>query len=267
MTIMTSHRRPIGLSALAASLILIAGPLTGCGAGEGASPSVVPEVGMAAPAEQGMAGDAAAPEAKLQQSIITSGSVSVLVSDVAASAAQVRSIVQSAKGQIDGENEYVNPQDDQDRTVNLTIRVPAESFASVDQQISDLGTVESRSISRTDVTIQVVDTDARIAALESSISRLLALVDQAQTTADLIEAENALTARQSELDSLKSQKAYLADQVAMSSMQVTLSWSNAAREVPWPLILLVIGLIVGAGTTLLIWLIVASTRRGRPKPA
>jgi hypothetical protein len=53
----------------------------------------------------------------------------------------------------------------------------------------------------------------------------------------------------------------------MSSMQVTLSWSNAAREVPWPLILLVIGLIVGAGTTLLIWLILASTRRGRPKPA
>ena len=267
MTIMTARRRPLGLSVLATSLILVVGPLTGCGASESAAPSVAPEVGLAAPAEQGMVGDAAVPEAKLQQSIITSGSVSVLVADVAASAAQVRSIVQSAKGQIDAENEYVNPQDEQDRTVNLTIRVPAESFAAVDQQISDLGTVDSRSVSRTDVTIQVVDTDARIAALESSISRLLALVDQAQTTADLIEAENALTARQSELDSLKSQKAYLADQVSMSSMQVTLSWDNAAKETPWSLILLVIGLIVGSGVTLLVWLIVASARRGRATSA
>ncbi|MFM8893961.1 MAG: DUF4349 domain-containing protein, partial [Actinomycetales bacterium] len=52
----------------------------------------------------------------------------------------------------------------------------------------------------------------------SSITRLQTLIDQATTTADLIEAEVALSDRQAELDSLRAQRAYLADQVGMSTL-------------------------------------------------
>jgi Flp pilus assembly protein TadB len=54
------------------------------------------------------------------------------------------------------------------------------------------------------------------------VNRLLALVDQAATTADLVELETAISDRQGQLDSLKSQQQYLADQIDYSTITLDL---------------------------------------------
>ena len=78
------------------------------------------------------------------------------------------------------------------------------------------------SVSRSDVTTKTVDLDARISALQTSVARLQALMDDAASTADLLAAEKALSERQANLESLQSQRALLADQVELSTLTVHL---------------------------------------------
>jgi len=210
-------------------------------------------------------GPAPGADAPMEKSIITSGTMALEVPDVVKATSDLRLIVAEAKGQIDQDSQSVNPDEPDDRIADLTIRVPADSFDSVTQRIEALGTVTSSSISRTDVSIQVVDVNARISAIESSITRLQTLIDQATTTADLIEAEVALSDRQAELDSLRAQRAYLADQVGMSTLQVSLRWEESADSgsVNTALILLVVGLVLGVVIGLLAWLITSLIRKPR----
>jgi hypothetical protein len=64
--------------------------------------------------------------------------------------------------------------------------------------------------------------------LRSSITRLLALQDQAATVDDLIALETAISDRQAELESLEAQQRYLADQVGLSTITLVLGSNEVA---------------------------------------
>jgi len=130
--------------------------------------------------------------------------------------------VESAGGRIDNRTE--NPAtENSTASSSITARIPAAELTVTVDEISALGKVTSVSITRDDVTMQYQDLDARIAALGASVDRLRALIAGATNTADLIEAESALSSRQGELDGLVSQRSYLADQVELSTITVQFS--------------------------------------------
>lgn len=104
----------------------------------------------------------------------------------------------------------------------ITVRVPADRLDAVVSSLSDVGTVSSSRIDQQDVTTQVVDLRARVAALETSVERLTTLMAEATTTGDLLAAESELSSRQAELDSYRQQLAYLDSQVQLSSLTVSL---------------------------------------------
>jgi hypothetical protein len=112
----------------------------------------------------------------------------------------------------------------------VTARVPADRLDAVIAALGSLGEVTSLSVVAEDVTAQGVDLDARIQALQASITRLRGLLEAAQTTKDLIEIEAELTTRQAELDSLVAQRAVLSDLVALSTLNVSVSPSSEAAE-------------------------------------
>lgn len=104
----------------------------------------------------------------------------------------------------------------------VTVRVPADRLPSVMSAIGDLGDVTASQISRQDVTTQAVDLRARVESAQASVARLTELMAQAGSLADLIAAESALAERQAELESWQQQLAYLDQQVAMSSLTVSI---------------------------------------------
>ncbi len=114
--------------------------------------------------------------------------------------------------------------------VSLVARVPAIKLDSVLAQFKALGKVQTLTISTSDVTLSVRDLEARIAALEVSVNRLLGLLKLANTAGDLIEVENALSQRQAELESLKTQLSYYRDAVAMSTINVTVTTPALAPQ-------------------------------------
>lgn len=159
--------------------------------------------------------------------VVTTASASLVVDDPARGAQQVSELVDAAGGRVEERTERVGSGDEdagdaEDAYADLVVRVPADELTEVLADLADVGEVASVSISRSDVTATAVDLDARIAALRTSVARLLALIDRADTTEALLAAEKALAERQGELDSLQSRRDLLADQVEMSTLAVHL---------------------------------------------
>lgn len=177
--------------------------------------------------EGGVAADGSTESlADTDQSVITTGWITISVDDPAAATDDAIELVDSLDGRIDSRTQEAGS-DDQRASSQLTIRVPADSVDEAVDALRELGDVESVSISASDVTLQVRDLDAQISALQASVDRLLDLVGSAATTADLIELETAISDRQGQLDSLKSQKQYLSDQIDYSTLTLDLQQKGA----------------------------------------
>jgi hypothetical protein len=164
-----------------------------------------------------------------QRSIIYTGAMSVRVKNVTAAASQVTGIAQVAGGFIGS--------DDRDRgsgsdTATMQLRVPADKFGSVVDQLSRLGAEESRKISTEDVTEQTVDLDARIAVQQARVDSGRKLLASAKSLADLVMLEKEVATRESDLASLQAKKRHLADLVALSTISVTLLNEQAPAPKP-----------------------------------
>lgn len=156
---------------------------------------------------------------QVEQQVITSAYVDLRVANVAESLNELKAAVSAYSGTI--ANEALS-QYDGDKQATLTARIPQDNLAAFLDDVKDVGEVQNLSINSTDVTMQVVDVQARLDALEASLDRLRALQAEANTVTDLVSIESELAARQAERDSLVSQLEYLQDQVAMSTVSFTL---------------------------------------------
>lgn len=186
----------------------------------------MPEIAV----EESMAADMAGRDAvAVERSQIITGDLYLTVDAPLEAADEVQRIVESAGGRVDSRSEYTDWQTELP-SAYLWVRIPVDALDDTLASIEALGVLESKSVNNSDVTLQVVDLDARIGVLESSIEKLRALQDQAATTAELIEIETALSDRQAELDSLNSQRNYLTDQVQYASIGVQLSSPDVAPE-------------------------------------
>ncbi|MUG03627.1 DUF4349 domain-containing protein, partial [Bacillus tequilensis] len=108
-------------------------------------------------------------------------------------------------------------------TGRISIRGPAADLEEVMDAIGDDAEVLSSSISRDDVTATAVDLRARIASARTSVERLTDLMGKSGSVSDLIAAESALSERQAQLESYEQQLKHLDEQVALSTISITLT--------------------------------------------
>lgn len=181
----------------------------------------------------GLAGDGlGAALAEEERQVITEGSVTVTVEDPRVAAQSAALLVERVGGRVQERQEQAAT-DRRDASASLVVRVPSTEVSQVVDQLDRLGDVESVELLSTDVTMQSRDLDARVRALQLSVERLEDLLSRAQSTSDLVSAEQTLTQRQAELESLQSQRTRLADQVEMSTLQVSF-WTEDAVPAPTP---------------------------------
>lgn len=169
--------------------------------------------------------------AETDREIITTGSASLVVDDPVASAAKVAALAEQAGGRVEARNEW---RGSEGSTANawLRLRVPAAAMSSTIDALAEIGTVQNVDLSRQDVTATGRDLDARIAALATSTDRLTELLARAENVEDLLGIERELSSRQAELDGLRAQRTALSDQVAMSTLEVSLHTQATAGVGP-----------------------------------
>ncbi len=166
------------------------------------------------------------------RSVIQTGDVSIRVDDPAKSAEAVTALAEDLGGYVQsqtigdaggyGDGGYAG-----DGGASLQLRIPSERLDEAFRRFADIGHLTSQSRSSDDVTAEHVDLQARVKALETSVARLTKLMAAADSTADLLEAENALSQRQQELDGLRAQLKSLEGQVSEASVSVTLHVETA----------------------------------------
>ena len=215
-------------SRLVAALAGVAmlGALTACaGSQENTSPqdaqmTTAPAAGMkdgvAAPVPE--FGPPPPPDA--QRDVVKTASMTVTVANTSEAADKAAVTAERADGRVDNRSEDAGS-DGGFATTSVVLRVPVAKLDEVVRELKGLGKVKTAVTSSEDVTSQRVDLDARIKALQTSVDRLLAIMRDAKDSDALIKAEDALSQRQADLDSLRAQRDQLGDQIAYSTVDVT----------------------------------------------
>ena len=209
--------------ALAITSIATLGVLTAC-----AGPSL-PDTGSASSLKDGVAG---APEAPAppeqgpqpvqdaQRDVVKTASMTIRVSNTSEAADKAAVMVEDSDGRVDSRSEDAGSDRGLART-SVVLRVPVSKLDGVVRDLKTLGSVQTAETRSEDVTTQRVDMDARIKALQTSVDRLLAIMRDAKDPEALISAENALSQRQADLDSLRAQRDALGDRIEYSTVDVT----------------------------------------------
>ena len=164
--------------------------------------------------------------APLTRAVISTGEISLHGASVARMRTDVLRLVSGWKGTIADEQTDTDRQGEP-RDSSMTLRVPSSVFDAAMTAIGRLGTLDHQSRTAEDVTTQVIDNDARVRAAERSIRQIELLLSRAEEIGDIITIESNLARRQADLDSLKSQQAYLADQTSMSTIEVYLTRTDS----------------------------------------
>lgn len=136
-------------------------------------------------------------------------------------AAEARRIAAAADG-------YVGSERSEQHTVSMRLSVPGDKLEAVLDDLEGLGERAHRQIDVVDVTDKVVDVKSRIESQRESVERARVLFDEAGTITEIMSIEGELAARESELESLLSRQETLSGQVAMASIDLSISKQSDA---------------------------------------
>lgn len=215
-------------------LVVVAGALllAGCTAQSASGPMQAVAPGNAAPGigkSDSAAGAAQPPQpassklppADATRQVVRTANLSLKSNNVGDALIKARKAATDAGGYSSDENSGGDH-------ATLTLKVPSDKLDSVLTQLVTIGSVVSRTEHAEDVTQQVVDVDSRLAAQRASVTRVRALLDKATSIAEITSIESELTRREADLDSLQQRHDALAGQVALSTVSVDISKSDAA---------------------------------------
>ena len=224
--------------ALMLALAMLTTLLTGCGGGSKA------EMDMAAPMESpgaaadgyyGVVNDSAASQNQVagDQKLIKRVSMEAETEDLDSLLPQVTGKVTQLGGYIETQelhngSAYASYRS---RSVSMTVRIPAEKLGEFTSQVEGVSNVISYTESAEDVTLQYVDTESRVKALEVEQQRLLELLQNAETMADLLEIESRLTDVRYELESYASQLRALENKVSYATVNLYIRQVKVYTEV------------------------------------
>ena len=114
-----------------------------------------------------------------------------------------------------------------ERTGTFVLRIPAGRFDRALAQIRDLGQVRFQRIEGDDVTAEFIDNQARLRILQARKALLFDLFQQADTTDEILRMSSQLDDVQLRIEQLQGQLRFLSDQVAESTLRVSIQERNA----------------------------------------
>lgn len=154
--------------------------------------------------------------------IIRTGSLSLVVADIYAAAAEIREISAALGGQPGMENfsEYTKGS----LSGNMTIWVPSERFDEALTRIEALAIrVTNRTVNARDVSAQFVDLEARLKNLRATETQIAEILKRSGKISEVLEVTRELARTRGEIEHIQGQLNHLARQVALSSISVSLS--------------------------------------------
>lgn len=159
--------------------------------------------------------------------IIYSAEATVETTDFDGSIAKLGQMVDEYKGWVEssslnGSNYYsISRGSSGNRSASYTLRIPSDKFDALMTSLSQIGNVPYTYTYTENVTSQYYDTQARLTAYETQETRLLEMMEKAETVSDVIAIEEKLTELRYQIESLQSALNNWDRQVSYSSLYLT----------------------------------------------
>lgn len=190
-----------------------------------------PDGASGASGDADRSGDAGSQAFQADRAVIRTGEITLQVESYDAARSRLASAARARGGFVSDSTQRLNRRDNRSWTTGaVTFRVPADSFGDFIQRVKAAGVVLESTTSSRDVSDQLVDLEARLENLRARRDRLRALYDDADTTEDVLAVGDRLSAVQEEIERIEARKAALEQQVALSTVTVTLREPEPDRD-------------------------------------
>ena len=194
--------------------------------------------------------------------IVMTGSITMEVSDISKSQADISNIAGQYKGYVVSSNLRA---DQDDPSGYISIRIPAGSFNDIMQKLRALALkVTYENTNSQDVTEQYMDLDAQLKNYQATEAQYLELLKKADNVKDILDVQRELSNVRGDIERIKGRMQYLERTSDMSLIEVTLKKSKPLGESTWDVAgifksavdgLIVLGKVI---LGILIWLLVFS---------
>jgi hypothetical protein len=189
-----------------------------------AEPLIAEAPGLERPAGPDAAMPSTAGSGVPSRKIIYEGEMDLVVSDTEAAAREAQALAREAGGYVAEMNAYRRGDT---MIYDLTLRIPAEQFESVQERLRQMAVrVENARAGTQDVSDQYVDLEARLRTLQATEAELLALLqrteEQGGDVEDIMAIYDRLTQIRSDIEVLQGQINRLDRQVAYATLRVHL---------------------------------------------
>jgi hypothetical protein len=116
------------------------------------------------------------------------------------------------------------------RTLNATLRVPADQLDATLTEVKTLGRVEAESQSGQDVTSQYVDLQARLSNARNTEQRLTELLrNRTGKLSDVLEVEQELDRVRGEIEQMEAERKNMSNQVSYATLNATIAEDYKAQ--------------------------------------
>lgn len=156
------------------------------------------------------------------QKLITTVEINAETEDLDALMPQLSDHIAQLGGYVEFQNTYYGSaySSYRHRSANMTIRIPADKLSDFLLHVEGASNVISKQQSQDNVTLQYVDTESRVAALEAERDRLMELLEQAGDLSDLLKIEERLTDVLYDLESTTAKLRSLDNQVSYATVNL-----------------------------------------------
>lgn len=165
--------------------------------------------------------------AELGRQLIFTADVEVEVDDVATATDAATAAVAQVGGFLFGQSTTGGAE----ASSQLTFKVRPEVFDQALDALGDVGKLRNQTVRTDDVTERVVDLDSRIQVAQQGVDRLRTALAETTNLKDYAEIEALLLQRESDLEVMRGQQRTLADQVALATINLTLTQDRLANNI------------------------------------
>lgn len=164
-----------------------------------------------------------------ERKLIRDGYLQIEVKDLASSE-------ELCKKWVDKNGGYISNSNANERSLNITLRIPAKDFDAALNDLTLIGKVEEKNISSQDVTDRFYDLSTRLETRKILHKRLLSYLENAKTVEEMVSVERQINDVQSDIESMEGQLNRLTNQIDFCTLRIYmhLPHNTTNQGYQWP---------------------------------
>jgi hypothetical protein len=173
-----------------------------------------------------------APTATLPQ-LIKRAEVTLAVDSLGTALDELTALVRQRQGDV--LTLELNEGDRRSPQAFLQVRIPQAELERTIEDLQEIGTIRQQRITAEDVSNQLVDLEARLRNLRRTETSLLEIMERSGSMADVLTVSKEVSAVRQQIEQIDAQASHLRNQVAFSTLTMTLETTAIAPSTRPPL--------------------------------